>query len=64
MKLDDTTMRGMLGVADFAAKALRFDLNVDRIDADRYLPPPTEKPAAKDAQRSRRRRFRSTCCAS
>jgi AsmA protein len=50
MKLDDTTMRGMLGVADFAAKALRFDLNVDRIDADRYLPPPPEKPAAEDAQ--------------
>lgn len=50
MKLDDTTMRGMLGVADFAAKALRFDLNVDRIDADRYLPPPPEAPAAKDAK--------------
>src|SRR5687767_1272951 len=50
MKLDDSTMRGMLGVADFAAKALRFDLNVDRIDADRYLPPPPEKPAAKDAK--------------
>jgi AsmA protein len=50
MKLDDTTMRGMLGVADFAAKALRFDLNVDRINADRYLPPPPEKPAAKDAK--------------
>ena len=50
MKLDDTTMRGMVGVADFAAKALRFDLNVDRIDADRYLPPASEKPAAKDAK--------------
>ena len=40
----------MLGVADFASKALRFDLNVDRINADRYLPPPSEKPAAKDAK--------------
>jgi AsmA protein len=50
MKLDDTTMRGLVGVADFAAKALRFDLNVDRIDADRYLPPSSEKPAAKDAK--------------
>jgi AsmA protein len=37
----------MLGVADFDAKALRFDLNVDRIDADRYLAPPVETPAAK-----------------
>ena len=50
MKLDDTTMRGLVGVADFAAKALRFDLNIDRIDADRYLPPSSEKPAAKDAK--------------
>ncbi len=50
LKLDDTTLRGMLGVADFASKALRFDLNVDRIDADRYLPPPSETPAAKDAK--------------
>jgi AsmA protein len=50
MKLDDTTMRGMVGVADFAAKALRFDLNVDRINADRYLPPSSEKPVAKDAK--------------
>jgi AsmA protein len=43
LQLDDTTAKGMLGVADFTAKALRFDLNVDRINADRYLPPPTEK---------------------
>jgi len=50
MKLDDTTMRGLVGVADFAAKALRFDLNVDRIDADRYLPPSSDKPVAKDAK--------------
>ena len=46
LQLDDTTAKGSLGVADLAAKALRFDLNVDRINADRYLPPPLEKPAA------------------
>jgi AsmA protein len=39
LKLDDTTAKGMVGIADFAAKALRFDLTIDRIDADRYLPP-------------------------
>jgi AsmA protein len=49
LQLDDTTAKGMLGVADFTAKALRFDLNVDRINADRYLPPPAEKPAEKGA---------------
>jgi len=45
LQLDDTIAKGMLGVADFDSKALRFDLNVDRIDADRYLPPPVEQPA-------------------
>lgn len=47
LKLDDTTAKGMLGVADFDSKALRFDLDVDRIDADRYLPPAAQQPAAK-----------------
>lgn len=45
LDFDDTTATGMLAVADFAAKALRFDLSVNRIDADRYLPPPVEQPA-------------------
>ena len=44
LQLDDTTAKGSLGIADFDAKALRFDLNVDRINADRYLPPPSEAP--------------------
>ncbi len=47
MQLDDTTAKGMFGVADFDSKALRFDLNVDRINADRYLPPPSDAPAEK-----------------
>jgi AsmA protein len=42
LQLDDTTAKGMLGIADFTAKALRFDLNVDKLNADRYLPPPVE----------------------
>ena len=49
LQLDDTTATGSLGVADFAQQALRFDLNVDQINADRYLPPAAEgeaKPAA------------------
>ncbi len=47
VELDDTTAKGMFGVADFDSNALRFDLNVDRINADRYLPPPTEDAEAK-----------------
>ncbi len=46
MKLDDTTAHGSLAVVDFAAKALRFDLDVDQINADRYLP---AKPAGAPA---------------
>jgi len=47
MQLDDTTAKGMLGIADFDTMALRFDLSVDRIDADRYLPPPEQDVDAK-----------------
>lgn len=43
--LDDTHIRGNAGVTDVATSALAFDLNVDAINADRYLPPPA--PAAK-----------------
>jgi AsmA protein len=47
LTLDDTTMKGMVAVADLASKALRFDLNIDSINADRYLAPPVDTPAAK-----------------
>jgi AsmA protein len=48
LQLDDTTASGRFGVADFKALALRFDLDVDRIDFDRYLPPqdPTKAEAS------------------
>ncbi len=39
LTLDDTTAKGSVGVASFETKALRFDLDVDRINADRYLAP-------------------------
>lgn len=39
LKIDDTTVKGTLGLADFDAQAVRFALDVDRIDADRYLAP-------------------------
>jgi AsmA protein len=51
LKLDDTTAKGEFGIADFAAKALRFDLNVDRIDFDRYLPPVAESSGAADVEK-------------
>ena len=42
VKLDDSTLSGSLSVEDFQRQALRFDLSMDAIDADRYLPPPSE----------------------
>src|SRR5579859_2917961 len=37
--LDDTHLAGTVTVKDFKTRALSFDLNVDKLDADRYLPP-------------------------
>jgi AsmA protein len=39
LKLDDTTLSGQAAVKDFKSRALSFNLNVDKLDADRYLPP-------------------------
>jgi AsmA protein len=39
LTLDDTAVSGRLTVPDLATGALRFDLAVDRLDLDRYLPP-------------------------
>jgi len=46
VKLDDTTASGTLGVTDFDTQAVRFTLDVDRIDADRYLAPEAPEEAA------------------
>jgi len=46
--LDKSTLSGWLAVRDFAAPAVRADLTLDRIDADRYLPP--AKPAKATAK--------------
>ena len=42
--LDDSTLKGSAGVSQFAKPAVRFDLQLDAIDADRYLPPPADEP--------------------
>jgi AsmA protein len=46
--LDDTRLRGDLAITNLDAKAVVFDLAVDRIDLDRYRSPeePAPKPAA------------------
>lgn len=48
LRLDDSTLTGEVAVADFKSQALRFDLALNAIDVDRYLPP--EKKQAKGAE--------------
>ncbi len=48
LRLDDSTLTGEVAVADFKSQALRFDLAMNAIDVDRYLPP--EKKQAKGAE--------------
>jgi AsmA protein len=38
LQIDDTHVTGSLEIADFANPVYGFDLDVDRIDVDRYLP--------------------------
>ena len=52
LNLDESTLNFSLKASDFSRPSLAFDLNLDRINLDRYLPPksdqqpaPAEKPA-------------------
>jgi AsmA protein len=44
--LDETTIKGTFGIEDLEAMALRFDLDVDGVDLDRYMAPKAEEPKA------------------
>lgn len=48
MHLDDTTLNGTASIENFAKPSMRFDLALDKLDADRYQPPPQKaaEPAA------------------
>jgi AsmA protein len=46
LKVDGSRLTGGIDIRNFASPALRFDLALDRIDLDRYLPATPEKPAA------------------
>jgi AsmA protein len=49
LHLDESTMTGSAGIADLASKALRFNLAIDRINVDRYLPPAAPEASSKAA---------------
>ena len=44
--LDDSTLQGDFGIKDFASLAMRFNLVLDRINIDHYLPPVGKAEAA------------------
>lgn len=46
LQLDDSTLTGTASVRNFTAPAVAFDLVLDHIDVDRYLPPPVSEPVA------------------
>jgi AsmA protein len=46
LAVDDSRLTGSLDVKNFASPAIQFDLTLDQIDIDRYLPPAEKKPAA------------------
>lgn len=38
-KLDDSTIQAKLGMSQFSNPHFNFDINIDQLDVDRYLPP-------------------------
>lgn len=46
LALDESTLSGNAMVAAFSPPDVRFDLNLDALDADRYLPPGSEEEPA------------------
>ncbi|MFU8838282.1 MAG: AsmA family protein [Thiohalomonadaceae bacterium] len=46
LRLDDSQLQGDLSVRNFEAPVIRYQLKLDEIDLDRYLPPPSEAEAS------------------
>ncbi len=42
VKLDQSTINGSLGIKQFSDPTINFNLTLDQLDADRYMPPTTE----------------------
>ena len=47
LKLDDSTLNGNIELPQLGKPVIRYSLILDKIDADRYLPPATNSQAAK-----------------
>ena len=46
LKLDDSQIKGSVGITHFDKALYTFDLDIDRVDADRYAPPSDTKAAS------------------
>ena len=46
MKLDQSNLTFSATATEFSRPNLKFDLDLDQIDLDRYLPPPSEQPSS------------------
>lgn len=46
-KFDDSQLKGSIGISHFDKPLYTFDLDIDKIDADRYVPPSDPKAASK-----------------
>lgn len=42
IQLDETTLKGIAQISDFSKPAISFNLALDTVNFDRYLPPPTQ----------------------
>ncbi len=51
LQLDGSNLGGQLAIADFSRNSLRAQLKGDRLDLDRYLPPPAREADAASATR-------------
>ncbi|SDS97578.1 AsmA family protein [Pseudomonas oryzae] len=51
LQLDGSNLGGQLAIADFSRRSLRAQLQGDRLDLDRYLPPPAKEADAASATR-------------
>jgi len=50
VRLDETTLKGSMDIANFSQPAIRAQIDIDQIDVDRYLPPVAGQQEKKDAK--------------
>ncbi|PKO92616.1 MAG: AsmA family protein [Betaproteobacteria bacterium HGW-Betaproteobacteria-1] len=48
VKLDESQIKGSFGISRFAKPIYHFDVDIDKLDADRYIAKSDDKPAAAD----------------